>query len=117
MNPRRRRSLRFAAGATIPGAIVIVVAAFAQAGADDVAPLSRAPTSQKYPMLAQLRGYSASGTHQCGSDKHSCVVTGTFGSCNEAWSTLRLRDCCPMTPDGGASSKFDLNYCIGDLSR
>jgi hypothetical protein len=66
--------------------------------------------------LAQLRGYSASGTHQCGSEKgQSCVVTGSgFSNCNDASITLRTRDCCPTTPKGGKSSGFVLNYCIPD---
>jgi hypothetical protein len=66
--------------------------------------------------LAQLRGYSASGTHQCGSEKgRSCVVTGSgFSNCNDATITLQTRDCCPTTPSGGKSSGFVLNYCIPD---
>jgi hypothetical protein len=66
--------------------------------------------------LAQMRGYSASGTHQCGSEKgRSCVVTGSgFGNCNDATITLQTRDCCPTTPSGGKSSGFVLNYCIPD---
>jgi hypothetical protein len=66
--------------------------------------------------LAQLRGYSASGTHQCGSEKgRSCVVTGSgFSDCNDATITLQTRDCCPTTPTGGKSSGFVLNYCIQD---
>jgi hypothetical protein len=66
--------------------------------------------------LAQMRGYSASGTHQCGSEKgRSCVVTGSgFTSCNDATSNLQARDCCPTTPGGGRSSGFVLNYCIPD---
>ena len=66
--------------------------------------------------LAQMRGFSASGTHQCGSEKdHSCVVTGSgFSSCNDAATTLRTRDCCFITPTGGNSVGFTLNYCIPD---
>jgi hypothetical protein len=66
--------------------------------------------------LAQLRGYSASGTHQCGSEKdRSCVVTGSgFTNCDDAAMTLQTRDCCPTTPRGGKSSGFVLNYCIKD---
>jgi hypothetical protein len=66
--------------------------------------------------LAQMRGYSASGTHQCGSEKgRSCVVTGSgFSNCNDATGFLRTRDCCPTTPQGGQSSGFTLNYCIPD---
>jgi hypothetical protein len=66
--------------------------------------------------LAQLRGYSASGTHRCGSEKgRSCVVTGSgYSSCNDATTTLQTRDCCPTTPAGGKSSSFVLNYCIPD---
>jgi hypothetical protein len=66
--------------------------------------------------FAQLRGYSASGTHQCGSEKgRGCVVTGSgFSNCNDATITLQTRDCCPTTPGGGKSSSFVLNYCIPD---
>ncbi len=66
--------------------------------------------------LAQMRGYTASGTHQCGGDKaRSCVVTGSgFSNCNDASISLQTRDCCPTTPSGGKSSGFVLNYCIPD---
>ena len=66
--------------------------------------------------LVQLRGYSASGTHKCGSEKdRSCVVTGSgFSNCNDATITLQTRDCCPTTAKGGTSSSFVLNYCIPD---
>jgi hypothetical protein len=66
--------------------------------------------------FAQLRGYSAGGTHLCGSEKgRSCVVTGTgFSNCNDASTSLRTRDCCPTTAKGGTSSSFVLNYCIPD---
>jgi hypothetical protein len=66
--------------------------------------------------LAQLRGYSASGTHKCGSEKaRSCVVTGSgFSNCNDATISLQTRDCCPTTAKGGTSSGFVLNYCIPD---
>jgi hypothetical protein len=66
--------------------------------------------------LAQMQRYSASGTHQCGSEKgRSCVVTGSgFGNCNDATITLQTRDCCPTTPSGGKSTGFVLNYCIPD---
>jgi hypothetical protein len=71
---------------------------------------------QPAPKLAQLRGYSASGTHKCGSEKdRSCVVTGSgFSNCNDATITLQTRDCCPTTAKGGTSSSFVLNYCIPD---
>ena len=66
--------------------------------------------------LAQLRAYSAAGTHQCGLEKgRSCVVTGAgYSNCNDATTTLQTRDCCPTTPAGGKSSGFVLNYCIPD---
>ena len=66
--------------------------------------------------FVQLRAYSASGTHQCGSEKgRSCVVSGSgFSNCNDANITLQIRDCCPMTPAGGKSSGFVLNYCLPD---
>ena len=66
--------------------------------------------------MAQLPRYSASGRHQCGSDKRSCIVSGLFSDCNEAASVLRTRDCCPTTKSGGTSSAFSMSYCIPDLS-
>jgi hypothetical protein len=39
-----------------------------------------------------------------------------FSDCNEAASSLRIRDCCPTTAGGGTSSGFNLTYCIPDLS-
>jgi hypothetical protein len=73
-----------------------------------------APALAKDLKLTQLRGYSASGTHQCGSEKgHSCIVTGSgFSNCNDASISLQTRDCCPTTPAGGKSTGFTLNYCI-----
>ena len=73
-------------------------------------------TLQPALKFAQLRGYSASGTHRCGSEKgRSCVVTGSgFSNCNDATVTLQTRDCCPTTAKGGTSSSFVLNYCIPD---
>jgi hypothetical protein len=64
--------------------------------------------------IAQLRLYTAAGTHQCGSGQ-SCVVSGGgFSSCNDATVALQTRDCCPTTPKRGTSSRFTLNYCIPD---
>jgi hypothetical protein len=78
--------------------------------------LSFKPAFAKEIKLAQMRGYSASGTHQCGGDKaRSCVVTGSgFSNCNDASIILQTRDCCSTTPRGGTSSGFTLNYCIPD---
>jgi hypothetical protein len=78
--------------------------------------LGGAPARGQQQKLAQMRGYSASGTHQCGSEKgRSCIVTGSgFTNCNDATITLQTRDCCPTTPGGGKSSGFALNYCIPD---
>ena len=78
--------------------------------------LSFGPAYGESARLAQMRVYSASGTHQCGSDKgRSCVVTGSgFSNCNDASISLQTRDCCPTTPQGGKSSSFTLNYCIPD---
>jgi hypothetical protein len=74
------------------------------------------PALGKDLKLAQMRGYSASGTHQCGSEKgRSCVVSGSgYSNCNDATITLQTRDCCPTTPSGGKSTGFVLNYCIPD---
>jgi len=84
-------------------------------GASGLAP-STTPALAKDLNLAQMRAYSASGTHQCASEKgRSCVVTGSgFSNCNDAAITLQTRDCCPTTPSGGKSSGFTLNYCIPD---
>jgi hypothetical protein len=81
-----------------------------------IAMLASVPAGGQEPKLAQLRGYSASGTHKCGSEKdRSCVVTGSgFSNCNDATITLQTRDCCPTTAKGGISSSFVLNYCIPD---
>lgn len=78
--------------------------------------LSGPSASGKDLKLAQMRRFSASGTHQCGSEKgRSCVVTGSgYSNCNDATITLRTRDCCPTTPAGGKSAGFVLNYCIPD---
>ena len=82
---------------------------------DNDRPLLRAATIAELK-LAQMRSYSASGTHQCGPEKgRSCVVTGSgFSNCNDAVTTLQTRDCCPTTPLGGKSSGFTINYCIPD---
>jgi hypothetical protein len=89
-------------------------AAYAIVSLATAATLSGPPAWSEDLKLAQMRGYSASGTHQCGSEKgRSCVVTGSgFGSCNDATITLQTRDCCPTTPAGGKSTGFVLNYCI-----
>ena len=82
---------------------------------DKFLPFLRA-SSMETLKTAQLRGYSASGTHQCGSEKgRSCIVTGSgFSNCNDSSTTLQTRDCCPTTPSGGKSNGFVLNYCIPD---
>jgi hypothetical protein len=83
-------------------------------GAATVTLLSFGPAFAQAVKIAQMRGYSASGTHQCGPGKgRNCVVTGSsFSNCNDATIVLRTRDCCPTTPKGGTSSGFTLNYCI-----
>ena len=101
--------------ASISFALIVPVSpSYAQQLIDsDVLPPSRASIMEK---LAQLRGYSASGTHLCGSEKgRICIVTGSgFSNCNDASSVLQTRDCCPTTPGSGKSSGFTLNYCIPD---
>jgi hypothetical protein len=64
-------------------------------------------------VVAQLPRYSASGTHTCDSGR-SCVVSGLFSNCNDAQSSLHIRDCCAAR--GGKSKNFALNYCIPDVS-
>lgn len=85
-------------------------------GLATLAALSGAPALGKDMKFVQLHRYSASGTHQCGSEKgRSCIVTGSgFTNCNDASITLQTRDCCPTTPAGGKSTGFTLNYCITD---
>ena len=91
----------------IPALVALAILACTPASGQEARPVQK---------FAQLRGYSASGTHQCGSEKgRSCVVSGSgFSNCNDANITLQIRDCCPMTPAGGKSSGFVLNYCIPD---
>jgi hypothetical protein len=94
--------------------VVSVSPSYAQQLKDgDVLARSHATVAQK---LAQLRGFSAAGTHQCASDKsRNCVVAGSgFSNCNDASTILQTRDCCPTTPAGGKSIGFTLNYCIPD---
>ena len=109
----KRVLLAFIAFALVAAA---VAPSHAQQRSDgDVLSLLRASTLKNLK-LAQMRGYSAAGTHQCGSDKgRSCVVAGSgFTNCNDATVVLQTRDCCPTTPAGGTSSGFTLNYCIPD---
>jgi hypothetical protein len=103
----------------IPYLAALAMLASVPAGGQDLKPEPKpALKSVVKPalQLAQLRGYSASGTHKCGSEKdRSCVVTGSgFSNCNDATITLQTRDCCPTTAKGGTSSSFVLNYCIPD---
>jgi len=101
--------------ASIAFALVGAASHAQQRSDDNVLPFLRA-SSMETLKLAQLRGYSASGTHQCGSEKgRSCIVTGSgFSNCNDASTLLQTRDCCPTTPSGGKSNRFVLNYCIPD---
>ena len=101
--------------ASIAFALVVVAASShaRQSSDGDALPALRARTLEK-SRVVQLRGYSASGTHQCGPGR-SCVVTASgFSNCNDASAVLQTRDCCPTTPAGGRSSGFVLNYCIPD---
>jgi len=69
---------------------LVGAASHAQQRSDDkFLPFLRA-SSMETLKTAQLRGYSASGTHQCGSEKgRSCIVTGSgFSNCNDASTTL-----------------------------
>jgi hypothetical protein len=73
-----------------------------------------APAWGKQASFAQLRLFTATGTHQCSSGQ-SCVVSGGgFSNCNDATTALQTRDCCPTTPKSGTSTRFFLNYCIPD---
>jgi hypothetical protein len=75
------------------------------------------PPARDSARLAQLPRYSASGTHQCGEGNRSCIVSGQFNDCNDATISLRTRDCCPTTRNGGSSTGFSLNYCIPESFR
>jgi hypothetical protein len=68
------------------------------------------------PVQLRLPSYSASGTHQCGANAASCVVTGlAYRDCNDATSSLRAQDCCASRRSGQASTGFTLNYCIPEM--
>ena len=72
--------------------------------------LSFQPAIGEEMKLAQMRGYSASGTHQCGSDKgRSCVVTGSgFSNCNDATIVRGVRFGASAAPDRGQLSLVDI---------
>jgi hypothetical protein len=91
----------------------VVLAAPGASRADELPPPAAARQESR---IGQLPRYSAGGTHQCGSGG-SCVVSGSFSNCNDATITLRTRDCCPTTKNGGTSKGFALNYCIPDTLR
>jgi len=98
---------------------ITVLAAWPAAGLSQPMSNDTSPTAQRAIRLAQLPRYSAAGMHQCRSGsggKRSCLVSGLFGSCNEASISLRTRDCCPTGTGGGTSAGFSLTYCIPDLS-
>jgi hypothetical protein len=104
-----------------PAAAALWVALVSQSGVAQTGnpAASNAYRELRYTPIAQLPRYSASGRHECGSGgdaKRSCIVSGLFSDCNEAATTLRTRDCCPTTRDGGTSTAFSLSYCIPDLS-
>jgi hypothetical protein len=116
---RQRNFGEVAMSKVLPAFIALaLVAAVAPSSArqwrDDQDPSLLRATTPAELKLAQIRGYSASGTHQCGSEgDRSCVVTGSgFSNCIDAATILQTRDCCPTTPQGGRSSGFNLNYCI-----
>jgi hypothetical protein len=104
-----------------PAAAALSVALLSQSSVAEIGSpaASNAYRGLRNTHIAQLPRYSASGRHECGSGgdaKRSCIVSGLFSDCNEAASTLRTRDCCPTTKDGGTSTAFSLSYCIPDLS-
>jgi hypothetical protein len=113
----QRSSTWLCAGA-LPAMAVMAVVLWPQSGIADGG--SSVLTLRQHPLrIAQLPRYSASGMHQCGQSgngKRSCVVSGLFSDCNEAAISLRTRDCCPTTKDGGNSTGFALSYCIPDIS-
>jgi len=96
---------------------LVVVAASVLAWAPGAARAAEGVAGRDAGRVAQLPRYSASGTHQCGSGNRSCIVTGQFNDCNEAMSSLRTRDCCATTRNGGSSTGFALNYCIPESFR
>jgi hypothetical protein len=114
---RRRQDMRLVACA-----LVLLCSAPARAVDVDAAALRPAAATPRHPPasasgpIAAMPSYSASGTHQCGSDSdhaNSCVVTGFgFPDCIGATSSLRAQDCCPTARKGATSTGFTLNYCI-----
>jgi hypothetical protein len=116
-----RRYMAWFRALRAPAAAALSVALLSQSSVaeTDKPAASNADRGLHYTRIAQLPRYSASGRHECGSGgdpKPSCIVSGLFSDCNEAASTLRTRDCCPTTKDGGTSTAFALSYCIPDLS-
>ena len=74
--------------------VAAVTPSYAQQWSDDNdLPRLRA-TALSELKLAQMRGYSALGTHQCGPEKgRGCVVTGSgFSNCIDAATTLQTPD-------------------------
>ena len=102
-------------------AAVLSVALLVQSGVADVREAAGAGANLGLHLqqTAQLPRYTASGRHQCSTDKDakkSCIVTGQFSSCNEASIGLKTRDCCPTSAAGGTSHGFTMSYCIPDMS-
>jgi hypothetical protein len=116
-----RRYLAWFRACRAPAAAALSVALLSQSGVAETGnpAAAGAHSGLHFIRTAQLPRYTASGRHQCGSDKdpkRSCVVTGLFSDCNDAATTLKTRDCCPTTAGGGTSSAFYLTYCIPDIS-
>lgn len=70
-------------------------------------------TAKQMPPGSRL--YRAVGEHVCWSNDavgHRCIVDDVgFSSCNEAFFTLKNRDCCPRTDFGGSSVDFKITTC------
>jgi hypothetical protein len=115
-----RRYLAWFRPCRAPAAAALSVALLSQSGVAETSNAAAAGAHLGLHLMrsAQLPRYTASGRHQCGSNdaKRSCVVTGLFSDCNDAAITLKARDCCPTTKDGGTSSAFSMSYCIPDIS-
>ena len=68
-----------------------------------------------HPAIVHAASYSASGTHQCKAADgatHSCIVTlDMAGNCVDALSSLRVRDCCPLSRECSHDSQGRETNC------
>jgi hypothetical protein len=104
---------------TLRVAFLVVSSAIAgpmTAGAEPVGLIGGQALSLRLVGFAESPRYIASGTHTCESGL-SCVVTGVFNYCSEAYDFLKTEDCCPMIPSRSKSKSFAINYCLRVVTR